>query len=121
MLHHVALETRPGDVAAEVRFWGALGFGEVAPPESLRARATWVERAGTQIHLLYAEVPVVAPAGHVAVVCADYAEALSRLSALGVELDERTRHWGSPRCVVWSPGGHRVEVMEFPPGRPDGA
>lgn len=115
-LHHVALETRPGDVAAEVRFWRCLGFSVVDPPAALRERATWVQRDGLQIHLYLADDPVIPPRGHTAVACADYAAALDALSAAGVEIDEREPHWDAPRCFVRSPGGHRVEVMQARPG-----
>lgn len=116
MLAHIALETRPGDVDAELRFWAALGFVVVAPPASVADRATWVERSGTQIHLLPTDSPVVTPLGHTAVVCPDYVEVVDALVRLGVEIDERARHWGAPRCFVRSPGGHRVEVMQARPG-----
>ena len=73
MIQHVALETRRADVDACVAFWALLGFVRVEPPPSLATRATWVqEPGGTQVHLLYADAPVVPPEGHVAVVAADY-------------------------------------------------
>jgi catechol 2,3-dioxygenase-like lactoylglutathione lyase family enzyme len=115
-IHHVALETRRSDVDAERRFWALLGFEEVDPPPTLRERATWVQREGTQIHLLYADDPFIPPQGHTAVVAPDYAEATARLRSAGIEIEERAPHWGAPRCVVLSPGGHRVEVMAAPPG-----
>jgi catechol 2,3-dioxygenase-like lactoylglutathione lyase family enzyme len=116
VIQHVALETRRADVEAAVAFWALLGFRRVDPPPSLAARAAWVqEPGGTQLHLLYAEAPVVAPEGHVAVVARDYEAALGRLRAAGFAVDERTRHWGAPRSVVTAPGGHRVEVMASAP------
>lgn len=119
MIQHVALETRRADVDAAVGFWALLGFARVAPPPSLAARAAWVqEPGGTQVHLLYAEAPVVAPEGHVAIVVADYEPALARLRAAGLAVDERTRHWGAPRSVVIAPGGHRVELMASAPVEP---
>ncbi|MDP9346440.1 MAG: hypothetical protein M3P44_12115 [Actinomycetota bacterium] len=119
MIQHVALETRRADVDAAVAFWALLGFARVEPPPSLAARAAWVqEPGGTQVHLLYAEAPVVAPEGHVAIVVADYEPALARLRAAGLAVDERTRHWGAPRSVVIAPGGHRVELMASAPVEP---
>jgi hypothetical protein len=115
-LQHVSLETRPDDVEAEVRFWALLGFARVAPPDALRERATWLQAGATQIHLLYAPEPVVPARGHVAVVCPRYGETLDALGAAGFAVDERTPHWGAPRCYTRSPGGHRVEVMAAPPG-----
>jgi catechol 2,3-dioxygenase-like lactoylglutathione lyase family enzyme len=114
-LQHVSLEIRQGDVPAELRFWALLGFEPVAAPGDLAARSTWVQSGARQIHLLYTETPVIPPQGHVAVVCPNYAETLAALSAAGVVIDERARHWGEPRCYVHSPSGHLVEVMAAPP------
>ena len=114
-VHHAALETAPADREALVAFFGLLGFEEVDPPEGLRGKARWVEHDGTQVHVLFADDPVAPPQGHVAVVAPDYEEALGRLRRAGHEIDERTPHWGAPRCFVSAPGGHRVEVMQFTP------
>lgn len=119
MIHHVGLEIREGDADAEVAFWALLGFAEVPPPaQSLAARSRWVERAGTQVHLLFAGAPVIPGAGHVAVVAADYDAIVGALRAAGHEAAERERYWGDPpaaRTQVISPAGHRVEVMAAPP------
>jgi hypothetical protein len=114
-LQHVSLETRPGDVEAEVRFWALLGFDRVEPPGALAERATWLQAGATQIHLLYAEAPIVPPQGHVAVVCPEYLETLDALSHAGFEIEERAQHWGAPRSYTRSPAGHRIEVMASPP------
>lgn len=114
-VHHVALETGPGDADALVAFFALLGFAEVAVPPTLEGSSRWVQREDTQVHLLFADDAVVPPSGHVAVVAADYDAALERLGAAGFEPDPRREHWGSPRCFVRAPGGHRVEVMAFPP------
>ena len=115
MIAHVALETRPADVAACTVFFGLLGFAEVVAPATLRDRAVWLEHSGTQVHLLLTDEPVVEPAGHVAVVAGDYAGTLAALRAAGHPVDERTAHWGAPRCFTEDPAGHRVEVMQWPP------
>jgi catechol 2,3-dioxygenase-like lactoylglutathione lyase family enzyme len=115
-LQHVSLETRPEDVASEVRFWGLLGFAAVRPPGTLGERSAWLQAGATQIHLLFSDEPVVPPSGHVAVVSDDYAATTGALRAAGFAVDERARHWGAPRCFTRSPGGHRVEVMAPPPG-----
>jgi hypothetical protein len=115
VLQHVTIEMRFEEVEAGATFWGLLGFREVEPPESLRERARWVERAGTQIHLLYAERPVVPPVGHAAVVVEDFEAALTALTQAGHEIEERPPHWGSRRAVAIAPGGHRVELMAAPP------
>ena len=118
MIQHVALETRRSDRDACVAFFALLGFEEVEPPVALRSRAAWLERDGTQIHLLWADEPDVPPQGHVAVVApaGTYSAVLVALRDAGHRVDERTPHWGSPRAFAWDPAGHRVEVMAFPPG-----
>lgn len=115
MIQHVALEVREQDVEACVRFWALLGFERVAAPAALAARATWVQAGATQIHLLYAAQPVVAPEGHVAVVVDDYDDTLAALADAGFEPQPRTQHWGSPRAFVRCPARHRVELMAFAP------
>ncbi|MDX6728788.1 MAG: hypothetical protein QOK49_3593, partial [Baekduia sp.] len=45
----MSLETRPGDVDAEVAFWSLLGFARVDPPVALRGRAAWVQAGPMQI------------------------------------------------------------------------
>jgi catechol 2,3-dioxygenase-like lactoylglutathione lyase family enzyme len=114
-LQHVALETRPGDVEAEVAFWALLGFERVEPPSSLRERATWLQAGATQIHLLYAERPVAVPKGHVAVVAPAFDATIAALEAAGHATEERARHWSAARSYVRSPGGHLVEVMAATP------
>lgn len=106
MLHHVALEVREQDTDAEVAFWATLGFDEVAPPPTLAGRTRWVQRGEQQVHLLFTEAPTIPPQGHVAVV--GTVEGLP-------DAEPRAEHWGSPRFLVRSPAGHRVEVMHFPP------
>jgi catechol 2,3-dioxygenase-like lactoylglutathione lyase family enzyme len=120
MIQHVALEVRQPDVDACVRFWALLGFDEVAAPAALATRSTWVQAGGTQVHLLYADAPVVPPEGHVAVVVADHAATLQALRDAGFDPQPRAEHWGSPRAFVRCPGGHRVELMAFAPGTPSG-
>ena len=114
-LHHVALETRRDGVEDEVAFWALLGFERVEAPVSLRERAAWLECGGTQVHLLFAEEPVVPPEGHVAVVCRAFDETVAALEAAGFAVDPRAEHWGAARAYVRSPGGQRVEVMAAPP------
>jgi catechol 2,3-dioxygenase-like lactoylglutathione lyase family enzyme len=118
VINHVALETAPADGPAAVAFWRELGFELIDAPATLRDRAAWLERNGTQIHLLWTEQPTISPDGHAAVVVPDYAATLDRLRAAGHTVDERARHWNSPRAFATAPGGHRVELMEAPPTPP---
>lgn len=115
VIQHVAIEIRERDATSCVRFWALLGFRRVDPPPSLAARAVWVQAGATQIHLLFAESPVIAAEGHVAVVVAEYDATLAELRAAGFDPVPRTRHWGSPRAFVQSPAGHRVELMALAP------
>jgi len=116
VIQHVALEVARERAPDCVAFYALLGFEEVDPPESLRERARWVQRGGTQVHLLYADDPVALPKGHVAVVVEDWQTVLERLREAGHGVDPRREHWGSPRAYVRDPGGNLVELMAFPPG-----
>jgi catechol 2,3-dioxygenase-like lactoylglutathione lyase family enzyme len=93
MLQHVSIETRERDVDACVDFYALLGFKRVDPPPSLAGRAAWVEREGTQIHLMLADDPVVPPNGHHAVVVSDYEGTLAALRDAGFDPDPRDEHW----------------------------
>ena len=115
MLQHVSLEVPRERVDACVEFWRLLGFERVEPPPSLGERAVWVERDGSQIHLMYADDPVVPPKGHAAVVAPDYERAFAALREAGYDPEPRPEHWGVPRCFVHDPAGHRVEVMARSP------
>jgi catechol 2,3-dioxygenase-like lactoylglutathione lyase family enzyme len=114
MLQHVSVEVRPDQVDACVAFWRLLDFEQVQPPESLR-RFTWVERAGTQVHLMPFEDPVTTARGHLAVVVEDYESALERLRAQGFEPEPGSNAWGAPRSFVRDPAGNHVEIMAAPP------
>ena len=115
MIQHVALEVAPDRVDDCVAFYALLGFERVEPPESLRDRAAWVERGGTQVHLLLVEEPQTLTAGHVAVVVEEWEGTLSRLRGAGFAPEPRREHWGSPRAYVRDPAGNLVELMAFPP------
>jgi catechol 2,3-dioxygenase-like lactoylglutathione lyase family enzyme len=119
VIQHVALEVREQDVPACVGFWALLGFEPVDPPPTLAGRAAWVQAGATQIHLLFADDPVVAREGHVAVVVEDYESTCARLARQGFEPQQRGQHWGASRAFVRSPTGHRVELMAFGPDSPD--
>ena len=117
MLQHVALETRPDDVEAVLDCWALLGFERVEPPPGLRGRAAWAQRAGTQVHLLFTDDPVVPPGGHAAVLVDDYEGTLEALRAAGHPVEPRREHWGAPRAFLTDPAGHQVEIMSAPPPR----
>jgi catechol 2,3-dioxygenase-like lactoylglutathione lyase family enzyme len=115
MLHHAALEIRRVDLEAEVRFWSLLGFERVDPPSGLIERAAWMQRAGTQIHLFFAQEPVIPPDGHTAVVADDFEATFEALREAGAAPEHHTRHWGAARAFTRSPSGHLVEFMAAAP------
>ncbi|MFI5028706.1 MAG: VOC family protein [Solirubrobacterales bacterium] len=115
MLHHVGIEVRPSDLERSVEFWRLLGFERVEPPASLAGSFTWLERDGTQVHLMHEDSPMVPPRAHLAVVAPDFDHAFARLTEAGFEIEHRREHWGAPRALAIAPGGHRVELMSAPP------
>jgi catechol 2,3-dioxygenase-like lactoylglutathione lyase family enzyme len=115
MLHHTGIEIAPADVDRAVEFFTLLGFAQVEPPPALAEGFTWVERDGTQIHLMHEESPTVPERGHLAVVVPDFDATLASLRASGFEVRPGREHWGSPRAHTIAPGGHRVELMAAPP------
>jgi len=114
MLHHVGIEVRPTEIERSVELWQLLGFELVEPPESL-GEFTWLERGGTQIHLMPTESPTVPPRGHTAIAVADFESSFAALREHGFEIERRREHWGAPRALVLGPGGHRVELMAATP------
>ena len=115
MLQHVTLEVRPDQVRDCVRFWELLGFSELTPPPSLRHRFTWVERAGTHIHLVPVDAPAIPREGHTAVVADDADATVAALRGAGFDPRPGSNAWDAPRWFVHDPAGHRVEVMSAPP------
>lgn len=114
MLHHVGIEVAPAEIEAAVGFFELLGFERVEPPETLR-EYTWLEREGTQVHLMPEEEPTVPSPGHLAVVVADFDGTVERLRERGFAVEPKREHWGAPRALAFAPGGHRVELMAAPP------
>jgi catechol 2,3-dioxygenase-like lactoylglutathione lyase family enzyme len=118
VLQHVTLEVTPDQVDDCVAFWALLGFTRMTPPPLLRHRFTWVEREGTQIHLVPVEDPIAAREGHVAVLAEDFEATLRRLTDAGFTLREGTNAWDAPRSFVRDPAGHLIEVMSRAPHPP---
>jgi len=115
MIQHVGLEIGRDDADACLHFWWLLGFERVVAPDGLAERSAWVQSGATQIHLLFSDDPVAPQEGHVAVVVKDFDATFAVLTGAGMEPEQRTRYWDSPRAFVRSPGGHRVEFMAFAP------
>jgi catechol 2,3-dioxygenase-like lactoylglutathione lyase family enzyme len=116
MLHHVGIEVTPTDIERSVELWQLLGFELVEPPASL-SEFTWLEREGTQVHLMPTESPTVPSRGHTAIVVGDFERTFTALTEHGFEIERRREHWGAPRARVVAPGDHRVELMAHPPKR----
>jgi catechol 2,3-dioxygenase-like lactoylglutathione lyase family enzyme len=115
VLQHVSIEIPPDEAEAAVEFWGLLGFERVESPEALGGYVTWVERGGTQIHLIHTDAASVPVLGHTAIVVDDFQAALDRVAAAGHEVAETRELWGARRAFAISPGGHRVELMAAAP------
>jgi hypothetical protein len=114
VLHHVGIEVAPANVEAAAGFFELIGFARVEPPAALR-KYTWLEREGTQIHLMPEDDPTVPSPGHVALVAPDFDATVARLRDAGIEVEPKGEHWGQPRALAIAPGGHRVELMAAPP------
>jgi catechol 2,3-dioxygenase-like lactoylglutathione lyase family enzyme len=128
VIQHVGIEVAPPDLERSVEFWRLLGFTLVEPPTTL-SEFTWLEREGTQIHLMPTDSPTVPPRAHVAIVAPrsrfdpdsgkdrdlDFEEVVERLRQAGFEVEPGREHWGVPRAHATAPGGHQVELMESPP------
>jgi catechol 2,3-dioxygenase-like lactoylglutathione lyase family enzyme len=114
MLHHVGIEVAPAEIGRSVELWQLLGFKPVEPPASL-SEFTWLERKGTQVHLMPTESPTVPSRGHTAIVVTDFERTFAALAEHGFEIERRREHWGAPRARVIAPDGHRVELMAAPP------
>jgi catechol 2,3-dioxygenase-like lactoylglutathione lyase family enzyme len=115
MLHHVGIEIAPAEIERAAELFELLDFERVEPPPTL-ARYTWLERGGTQIHLMPTESPVAAPEGHLAVIAPEFELTVERLRKAGFEVEPKRAHWGAPRALAHGPSGHRVELMAAPPG-----
>ncbi len=115
MLQHVSIEVPPAEAERMVEFWRLVGFEEVEAPEDLGDRIRWVEREGTQVHLILTEGHTAPVLGHAAVVAPDHAEAKQRLRDAGFEVQDARQLWGADRAFALAPGGHRVELMAAPP------
>jgi len=114
MLHHVGIEIAPAEIGRAAELFELLGFERVEPPPTL-AEFTWLQREGTQVHLMPEEQPTVPARGHLAVVAPDFAATVARLREHGYEVELRGEHWGASRAHAIAPGGHRVELMAAPP------
>lgn len=115
MLHHVSIEVVPEEIEACAACWELLGFERIDAPEALGEYFTWLEREGTQIHLIHTEGATVPMLGHPAVVVEDFEATFAALEGAGHATERHRELWGQPRAYVEIPGGHKVEFMAAPP------
>jgi catechol 2,3-dioxygenase-like lactoylglutathione lyase family enzyme len=115
MVHHVSLEVTPDDVERTIELFELLGFRRVPAPEPIAGFVSWVERDGTQVHVIHTPEATVPPLGHAGVVAADFDAAVGRLRGAGFEVEDSRELWGEPRAFVLLPGGGRLELMAAPP------
>lgn len=115
MLQHVSLEVPDDEVERTVAFWRLLGFAETAAPEPIAEFVTWLQRDGTQIHLIPTDTPGVPLLGHAAVVVDEFDQTVTTLREAGFEVEDGRELWGASRAFAIAPGGHRVELMASPP------
>jgi catechol 2,3-dioxygenase-like lactoylglutathione lyase family enzyme len=119
VLQHVSIEIPPEQVDRATEFWTLVGFREVEPPRALGGYVRWLERQGTQIHLILSEAHTAPVLGHPAIVVSDHPATVEALRKAGFEVEEARELWGAARAFAIAPGGHRVELMAAPP--PTGA
>jgi hypothetical protein len=115
VLQHVSLEVPVAERERSLEFWRLVGFEPVEAPEAIAPYVTWVERDGTQIHLILTDDATVPSLGHAAVVVGDHAGTVAALRAGGFEVEDARDLWGAARAFGIAPGGHRVELMASPP------
>jgi catechol 2,3-dioxygenase-like lactoylglutathione lyase family enzyme len=119
MIQHVTRPIRHSELDDCVRFYGLLGFAQIAVPPGIRGRAVWLAQradgpSGPDLHLQFTEQRD-SEQGHVAFVVEPYEETLERLRGAGFEIDPRREHWGSPRAYVRDPASNLVELMAQAP------
>jgi catechol 2,3-dioxygenase-like lactoylglutathione lyase family enzyme len=114
VIHHVGIEVAPEDVERAAELFELLGFARVQPPPTL-TEFTWLEREGTQVHLMPDPNPIAPPRGHLAVVVPEFEATLAALRERGFEVETAREHWRAPRARVLAPAGHRIELMAAPP------
>ena len=120
MIQHVTRDILASELERSRAFYSLLGYEPAPAPPSLAGRSVWLERAGTQIHLMLIDDRAGAdrpPPGHVGLVVDDYPGTVDRLTEAGYTVEPRREHWGSPRSYVRDPAGYLVELMAWAPGQ----
>jgi hypothetical protein len=115
VIQHVSLEIPPDELDRAIGFWRILGFEPIEVPDQLGDEITWLGRDGFHIHLIATAEHSASRRGHPAVVAPDFDRCCEELGRSGFDLSEGPDLWGARRAYAISPGGNRVELMEFPP------
>lgn len=117
MLHHVSIEIHPEHLARTKEFFELIGFVGVEAPAPIAEYVYWVERDGTQIHLINTPEPATQHLGHPAFVAPDFEKTVAAVRGAGFEFEEHDELWGERRGFATLPGGQKVELMAAPPPR----
>lgn len=115
MLHHVSIEIHPDNVERTLELLALIGFEAVEAPEPIAEYVDWVERDGTQVHLIRTPEPAVQHLGHPAFVARDFEATVDALRDAGFEVEASRELWGEPRALMTLPGGQKAELMAAPP------
>jgi catechol 2,3-dioxygenase-like lactoylglutathione lyase family enzyme len=116
MLHHVSIEVHPDDIERTLQLLELIGFERVEAPGPIAEYVDWVERNGTQVHLIRTPEPATQHLGHPAFVVDDFEAAVAGLRGAGFVVEDAQELWGQPRAFAVLPGGQRAELMAAPPG-----
>jgi catechol 2,3-dioxygenase-like lactoylglutathione lyase family enzyme len=117
VIQHVTLEIAPDVLKACIAFYGVLDFEQVPVPPTIGDRAVWLQRSGSQVHLMPKSEPV-SRSGHFGIIVERYDDTVALLRAGGHAVQPRKEHWGSPRAYVRDPAGNLVELMAWAPVDP---
>ena len=117
MLHHVSIEVHPDHAERVLEFLSLIGFERAEAPEEIAEYVDWVERNGTQVHLIRTPEPAVQHLGHPAFVAPDFESTLAAVDEAGFEFEPSRELWGEKRGFATLPGGQKVELMAAPPPR----
>jgi hypothetical protein len=115
VLHHVSLEVHPDEIERVLEFLGLIGFTQVEAPAELGGNVDWVEREGTQVHLIRTPEPAVQYLGHPAFVAPDFDSTVAAIRRAGFEFEESRELWGERRGFATLPRGQKVELMAASP------
>jgi hypothetical protein len=116
VLHHVSIEVHPDNAERVLEFLALIGFERVDAPREIADYVDWVERNGTQVHLIRTPEPAVQHLGHPAFVAPDFEPTVSAVREAGFEFEESRQLWAERRGFATLPGGQKVELMAAPPG-----